>query len=69
MAAPLLLLVILGAVVGVVLLAVGIWWRSGGKALRVVMIVVGSLIAFANVGLLGALAFFLATGATEPSLP
>ncbi len=69
MAMPLLLLVILGAVVGLGLLAVGIWWRSGGKAVRIVMVVAGSLMALANVGLLGVLVFFIAADPSSPALP
>jgi hypothetical protein len=57
-----LLLVVAGAVVGLGLLAVGIWWRSGGKAVRIVLIVVGALMALANVGVLGALVLSLSTG-------
>ena len=56
-----LLLVVVGAVVGLGLLAVGIWWRSGGKAVRIVLIVVGALMALANVGLIGALVLSLTT--------
>jgi hypothetical protein len=57
MSTVVLLLVVLGAIVGLGLLAVGIWWRSGGKAVRTVLIVVGALMALANVGLIGALVF------------
>lgn len=57
-----LLLVVLGAVVGLGLLAVGIWWRSGGKAVRIVLIVVGTLMVPSNVGLIGALVFSRTTG-------
>jgi len=56
-----LLLVAAGAVVGLGLLAVGIWWRSGGRAVRIVLIVVGAPIALSNAGLLGVLAFGLTT--------
>lgn len=56
-----LLLVVGGAAVGLGLLAVGIWWRSGGKAVRIVLIVVGALMALANVGLIGALVLSLTT--------
>ena len=56
-----LLLVVGGAVVGLGLLAVGIWWRSGGRPVRIVLIVVGALMALANVGLLGALILSLTT--------
>jgi len=57
-----LLLVIPGAIVGLGLLAVGIWWRSGGKAVRVVLIVVGALMTLLNVGLLGAVVIARTTG-------
>jgi hypothetical protein len=57
-----LLFVIPGAVVGLGLLAVGIWWRSGGKAVRIVLIVVGALMALLNVALLGALVVARTTG-------
>ena len=57
-----LLLVIPGAIVGLGLLAVGIWWRSGGKAVRIVLIVVGALMTLLNVGLLGALVIARTTG-------
>lgn len=56
-----LLLTVLGAIVGLGLLAVGMWWRSGGTAVRIVLVVVGALMALANVGLLGALLFSLNT--------
>jgi hypothetical protein len=57
-----LLLVIPGAIVGLGLLAVGIWWRSGGKAVRIVLIVVGALMTLLNVGLLGALVIARTSG-------
>jgi len=57
-----LLLVIPGAIVGLGLLGVGIWWRSGGKAVRVVLIVVGALMTLLNVGLLGAVVIARTTG-------
>jgi hypothetical protein len=57
-----LLLVIPGAIVGLGLLAVGIWWRSGSKALRIVLIVVGALIALLDVGLVGSLIVARTTG-------
>ncbi len=62
MSTVVLLLVVAGAIVGLCLLAVGIWWRSGGKAVRTVLIVVGALMALANVGLIGALVLFRTTG-------
>jgi len=61
MSTVVLLLVVLGAVVGLGLLAVGIWWRTGGKAVRIVLVVVGALMALSNVGLLGALVISLST--------
>ena len=61
MTTPALLIAIFGALVGIGLLSVGIWWRSGGKTLRIVIGIAGGVMAVSNIGLLGVLAYTVTT--------
>jgi|GEM_PF-2301615 len=56
---------VVGGIVGLALLAVGVFWRSSGKTARLVIGIIGGVMAAGNLGLLVYLALTMATATSN----